>query len=154
MLLIAIRHSDPQPFARLVTFVCGGDQSHTEAAIPFTGQPHCWCVSSSWMDGGVRDKFIDLSDLAKWRVYLWSHPHANLRDSLEKYKGWKYDHLGLLGILWRPIGHALHRLFCSEFNAMHLQLKEPHLYDPRGLESVVASLGTRVVYKDGTWVPL
>jgi len=154
MTLIAFRHSDTRLFSRLVTLLRGGDSAHVESAIPSPDGRLSLCVSSSFLDGGVRGKVIDLTDPHKWRVYLWSHPHANLRDSLEKYKGWKYDHLGLLGILWRPVGHALHRLFCSEFNAMHLQLKEPHLYDPRGLESVVASLGTRVVYKDGTWVPL
>jgi hypothetical protein len=33
-----------------------------------------------------------------------------------------------------------------------IYLPEPELYDPRNLESVVARFGTRVYYKNGTWV--
>jgi hypothetical protein len=152
VIYIAIRHNEPRLFGWLVRFARGGDQSHTEAAVEVPGQREHWCVSSSYMDGGVRGKMIDITDPRKWRVYRWDLPHWNLADWLEAHKGWGYDILGLLGMLWRPFGHALNKMFCSEADASMIYLPEAELYDPRTLESVVASMGTRVYYKNGTWV--
>lgn len=152
MIIVAVRHSDTRLFGRLVTAVRGGDQSHTECGVPVSGTPLTWCVSASWVDHGVRGKTIDLTDGTKWRVYRWEEPHHDLAQWLEVHKGWGYDWLGVLGFLWRPIGHFLKLMFCSEASASILGFPEPHLYDPRTLESVVAKLGTRVMFKSGAWV--
>lgn len=149
---IAIRHNEPRLFGWLVRLLRGGDQSHTEAAVEVPGQREHWCVSSSYMDGGVRGKMIDITDPRKWRVYRWDKDHADAGKWLEEYDGWKYDVLGLLGLLWRPFGHAKKRMFCSEANASMIYLPEPELYDPRTLESVVAGLGKRVFWINDQWV--
>ena len=151
MILVAIRHSDTCLFGKLITAVRGGDQSHTECGIPDVVGPLTWCVSASWQDHGVRSKMIDLTDVDKWRVYRWTLPHDDLAQWLEAHKGWGYDWLGVLGFLWRPLGHFLRLVFCSEASASILGFEEPHLYDPRTLESVVERLGTRVIFKAGAW---
>lgn len=152
MHFVAFRHSDRRLFARLVCLVRGGDTAHCETAMGAHDMPAAWCVSASWLDGGVRGKTIDLSDAAKWRVYrLNDDAHVDLRRWLLLHDNWGYDLLGLLGILWRPIGHSRRRMFCSEACADLLQLPEPELYDPRTLESVVRRLGQRVQWSGNTW---
>lgn len=138
---VAFRYGDRRLFARLVCLLRGGDSAHCEVAKPIlNGQ--FWCVSSSWLDGGVRYKYMPLP-ADKWRMYEIDaavHPaqwhEANMR------KG--YDVLGLLGIVLPPMGHSRRRWFCSEAAADMLGLREPHIYDLRTLESVCARFGTRV----------
>lgn len=143
MILVAFRHSDRRLFARVVCALRGGDSAHCESAIP-TGDV-AWCVSSSFLDGGVRGKLIDIRDPAKWRVYrVPDGQHLHLDTWLGEHDGDGYDVLGLLGILFRPFGQSRRRRFCSEAVAEHLLLRTPELYDPRTLESVVASLHPRV----------
>lgn len=152
MILIAFRHSDPRLFARAVCLLRGGDTAHCESAIP-TGTL-AWCVSSSFLDGGVRGKMIDLRDPAKWRVYrVPDGEHLSLDNWLDAHDMQGYDHLGLLGILWRPAGHSRSRKFCSEAVAEHLMLATPELYDPRTLEDLVERFFPRVAWSDGQWLP-
>jgi hypothetical protein len=141
MIRVAFRYDDPRIFSRLVTLVRGGDSAHCEAAWDWTGTVHR-CVSSSFLDGGVRNKTINLSP-SKWRVYelparqdpvTWGAAHA----------GRGYDVLGLLGIVWPVVGHSSHRWFCSEAVADILGLQRPQLFDLRSLESVCALIGRRV----------
>ena len=151
MIYLAFRINEPRIFGWLVRLMRGGDQSHTEAAVHIEGDPRHWCISASYMDGGVRSKWIDITDPRKWRVYRWDHDHQEPAQWLEDHKGWGYDILGLLGMLWRPFGHVHHKMFCSEANADMIDLPEPELYDPRTLESVVAALGTQVYWVGGAW---
>jgi len=151
MLHVAFRHSDRRPFARAVCFLRGGDTAHCESGIP-AGDVH-WCVSSSFLDNGVRGKLIDLRDPAKWRVYeVPDGQHLHVDDWLAEHDMEGYDILGLLGILWRPAGHSVRRKFCSEAVAEHLLLRTPELYDPRTLEDIVARLFPRIYWADGRWI--
>ena len=137
----AFRYRDRRAFARVVTSLRGGDSAHCEVAWAWDGALHR-CVSSSWLDGGVRRKDIEMPP-EKWRIYelpaaiapqLWYERHA----------GAGYDVLGLLGILWPRVGHRRHRWFCSEVLAAIIGLPQPQLYDLRTAESVCAKLGERV----------
>jgi hypothetical protein len=138
---IAFRYNDTRLFSRVVCLLRGGDSAHCEVAIEQSDGTH-WCVSSSFLDGGVRGKDMPLP-ADKWRVYeidaqrdpaAWEVEHAG--------KG--YDILGLLGVAFPPFGHSRRRWFCSEAAADMLGLREPHIYDLRTLESVCARFGTRV----------
>lgn len=138
---VAFRYGDSRPFARVVTLLRGGDSAHCEAAWSWEGERHR-CVSSSFLDGGVRGKDINMP-VSKWRIYEIDA----LRDPLEwcaQNSGAGYDVLGLLGIIFPPIGHARRRWFCSEVVAHLIGLNQPHTFDLRMLEVVCARFGTRV----------
>ena len=152
MIYVAIRHNEPRTFAAVIRRARGGDQSHTEVAVPAEGRKEHWCVSASYLDGGVRDRWIDITDPAKWRVYRWDKDHLPIGQWIEDNRGKGYDFIGLFGLIWRPFGHRPNRMFCSEVTASILGLPEPELYDPRTTESVVAKFGTRVFWINGEWV--
>jgi hypothetical protein len=151
MILIAFRHSDTRLFSRLVTGVRGGDSAHVESAIPSPDDRLSLCISSSFMDGGVRGKVIDLTDPHKWRVYQWTGEHKDVMEWLRiNYKA-KYDTRGMLGIQWPDLGQSAGKKFCSEAVAEHLGLPDPHTYDLVALEDFVRPRADLVVWSGVQW---
>ena len=75
------------------------------------------CYSSSPRDGGVRFKWIDLTD-GKWTlVELGTLDASGLQRSLvwcSDRVGWKYDWRAIFGFVFPWEGHAKRRRFCSE----------------------------------------
>jgi len=141
VILVAFRYNDRRLFARLVCLLRGGDSAHCEGVYRSVNDMH-GCVSSSFIDGGVREKIMPLP-AEKWRMY--EVPEAvDPRAWLVQHTGKKYDLLGLLGILLPTLGHSRRRWFCSEAVADMLGLSEPHLFDLRSLESVCALNGKRI----------
>jgi len=139
VILIAFRHSDTRPFARVVTTLRGGDSAHVEVAVPLDVDGLHLCVSASFLDGGVRGKVIDISNPGKWRVYLWNGPHLDPLEWLRQHYGAGYDLRGLVGILAPPVGHSRSKRFCSEAAAEMLNLPDPHTYDLVALERFLAN---------------
>ena len=138
---ICFRYGDRRLFSRLVTFFRGGDSAHCEVSWAWRGDQH-YCASSSWVDGGVRSKVIEMA-ADKWRVYEVELSEDPL-DWLDLYAGQGYDFLGLLGILWPRAGDSRTRWFCSEAAGYMLGLPEPQLFDLRTLESVCMKIGKRI----------
>ncbi|MBP6675005.1 MAG: hypothetical protein KAY54_01695 [Burkholderiaceae bacterium] len=139
MIRICFRYGDPQLFARLVCLLRGGDSAHCETAHRWVGDVYD-CVSSSWMDGGVRGKLITMHH-AKWRVYEVPGSPDDVRRWLKEHEGEKYDWLGILGFLvpWRwPAPNR--RWFCSEASADHMWLRHAWRWDLFDLESVCKML--------------
>ena len=142
MIRVAFRYNDDRIFARLVTFVRGGDSAHCEVANKWRGDFHT-CTSASFMDGGVRQKQIPLT-ADKWRIYEMDIANETVDEWFAKHHGKKYDVVGLFGFVWRTIEGSVRRFFCSEVAADIIGLPEPHLYDLRALESVCARFGRRI----------
>lgn len=138
---VAFRYGDTRLFARLVCLLRGGDSAHCEVAINELAGRY-WCISSSFLDGGVRSKDMPLPP-EKWRIYEVKAALDPI-DWHSLHGGAKYDLLGLLGIMLPTFGHARTRWFCSEAAAAILGLREPHIFDLRTLEAVCARYGTRV----------
>lgn len=154
-LLIGFRHSDNRLYPKLVTWLRGGTSAHCESAVADGGGSRLsLCVSASFMDRGVRGKVIDMSDPHKWRVYLWTLGHEDLMDWLRRNYNVKYDVRGNLGILAPRVGHNKTKKFCSEAVAEHLQLVDPHTWDPARLESYVAQVSPIVVWSGSGWTPV
>ena len=137
----AFRYGDKRMFARLVTLVQGSDTAHCEAAWAWDGDVH-ECVSSSWLDGGVRGKTIEMP-AGKWRIYEVDAAIDPLV-YLSQHDGDGYDWLGLLGFVIRRIRGFGGRRFCSEAVAEILGLRDPWRFDPATLEGVIAGIGRRV----------
>lgn len=143
MIRVAFRYNDTRLFPRLVTLLRGGDSAHCEAANRWRGQYHT-CTSASFMDGGVRQKTIELT-ADKWRIYeITDVSKLEIEEWFQANKDKKYDVVGLLGFVWRRITGSKNKLFCSEAVAEMIGLDNPHLYDLMLLESVCARLGRRV----------
>jgi hypothetical protein len=153
VILIAFRHSDRRLFSRLVIWLRGGDSAHVESAIP-SAPPSLlsFCVSASFLDGGVRGKAIDITSPDKWRVYAWNPGQSvDLMQWLGEHHKKRYDLRGLFGIVLPRLGNDADKMFCSEAVAMHLGLHDPHTYDLVRLESAVADQAQRVVWSGANW---
>ena len=143
MVRIAFRYGDTRFFARAVTFLRGGDSAHCELAHKWRGNFHT-CTSASFIDGGVRQKQIELP-ADKWRIYEFNGiSDKEVDEWFVANHNKKYDVIGLMGFVWRRIEGSAKRLFCSEAVADIIGLPEPHLYDLRALESVCARFGRRI----------
>lgn len=143
MIRVAFRYNDDRFFARVVTWLRGGDSAHCEVSHIWRKEWHN-CTSASFMDGGVRQKQIQLT-ADKWRIY--EIPGISVADVDEWFRDnhdKKYDVVGLIGFVWRRIEGSSKRLFCSEAVADIMGLPTPHLYDLRTLESVCARFGRRI----------
>lgn len=140
--LYAFRYGDKRLFARLVTLLRGGDSAHCEASIRQVADVH-ECVSSSWLDGGVRKKYMPLPP-EKWRIYEVPVPAEDVLAWHAANEGCPYDWPGILGIVIKWIKHVRRWWFCSEVLADIPKLDEPHTYDLVKLEAWCAQVGRRV----------
>lgn len=141
---VAFRYGDGRLFPIAVTALRGGDSAHCEVAHSWDGMQH-ECVSSSFMDGGLRAKSIFMPP-EKWRIYeleAAEHPLAYLERRAAGGRI-KYDVRGLFGILSPRVGHSLNREFCVETCGAITGLEEAHLFDLRTFEEVCKLIGRRI----------
>lgn len=142
MLRVAFRVGDLRLFARVIHAWDRTDVSHCEVATAWRGLDHR-CLSASMLDKGVRAKDLALGD-AKWRVYEVPHDPLEAEAWFAEHEGDRYDVLGLLGFVIRPIKGWLRAFFCSEACAAMLGLAEPWRYSPRLLDLYCAAVGRRI----------
>jgi hypothetical protein len=114
-------------FNMAVRWWLGGKYSHTE--IIFSDG---MCGSSSWLDGGVRLKRIDIK-ADHWDITPINGDEKSARHWFEIHQGQGFDLLGLLGFVWRRNTEHRGRWFCSEACAAALGFSEPHRFDPCSL---------------------
>jgi hypothetical protein len=126
---------------RLVRWWTGGPYSHVELVLEHEPHELALCASSSFMDGGVRLKWIELHP-ARWDVVdLGSFGNAELaRGWFIRRAGQGYDVLGLAGFIWRRRDGSRRRWTCSEACAAALGLPEPWRFCPNTLRAVVRVL--------------
>lgn len=142
MIRVAFRYGDKRIFARGVCLLQGGDSAHCEVAVAWNQNWH-ECISSSFLDKGVRRKNIELVP-SKWRVYEMDVSVAVAEKWYAQNKGAGYDLLGLAGFVIRRIKGWMKKKFCSECGAEIIGLPDPWRYDLALLESVCARFGRRV----------
>jgi hypothetical protein len=136
---ICFRYDDTRLFARLVCALRGGDSAHVEVAHRWIGDMHD-CVSSSWVDDGVRPKLIQMHQ-DRWRVYEVPGNPEDVRQYLKEHEGEKYDWLSFFGYgLLRRLSGSSRRKTCVEVAADLMWLRSPHRWDLYDLESVCLRL--------------
>ena len=123
-------------FNRFVSWYLHGEFSHVELVLYTVGH-EAMCVSSSFMDGGVRKKLINLNN-PNWVVvevkgYSVNHMTTWLRDNMGK----PYDWIGLFGFVWRRNRGMAKHWFCSEAVAAMLNFDEPWRFDPMDLYQIL-----------------
>lgn len=143
MIRVAFRYGDKRLFSILACFFQRYDSAHCEAAHTWSGQDHV-CVSSSFLDDGVREKEINMPP-EKWRIYELDEDPVKVKQYLSENDSCKYDVLGLLGfIISRRIRGMKKRKFCSEVLAEIIGLQDPWRYDLALAESYCIKVGKRV----------
>lgn len=121
----------PGLYNRLVRWWTDSEYSHCELVFS-----DGMCGSSSWLDGGVRLKRIDL-DPDHWDVidcpgnedaaYFWFLQH----------QGEPYDLRGMFRFVWGGLRDSRGKTFCSEAVAAALQIKDAWRFLPCHLEMLV-----------------
>ena len=99
-------------FDRLATWRTRGPYSHCELVLDrIDHMVLCW--SSSFLDGGVRSKWIDVST-GRWDVVTFPGDRAAAARWFEAHQGEPYDWFALMG--WVLPWRVSHRRwwFCSE----------------------------------------
>nr|DAS71670.1 MAG TPA: cysteine peptidase [Bacteriophage sp.] len=112
--------------------------SHCELAIPDTTRPGVYyCVSASVRDGGVRGKYMTLTD-ERWDLLpvanvkgLRSVTAARVSDHLRIHQGQRYDWFGVLRFICPFLRQSKTRWFCSEFVATVLGMDKPYKQTPQ-----------------------
>jgi hypothetical protein len=135
-LYVAYRYGDTRLFARLVCLIRGGDSAHCEMAEDL-GNGMFWCTSSSWMDGGVRQKYMALPK-DKWRLYKTDVPVAAADEWFLRNKQYGYGWWKLIRFLFPWFRPSMGGPICTEAVAEMLGLGHTDSWDLRTLEAAVA----------------
>ncbi len=118
-------------FNRLTAWWTNGPYSHCELVVDGV----CW--SSSFMDGGVRVKKMDL-DPDRWDVIDVPGDVTAAQQWFSDHHGDDYDVLGLFGFLWRPWRDDKDRWFCSEALAAALGFADAWRFCPNTLHAALS----------------
>lgn len=128
-------------FNRLVAWWTQGIYSHCEWVECYAEDGRAVCWSSSFSDGGVRKKYIDLTP-DKWDVVAINVPDKDLQYAKEwfvKHQYKPYDTLGLFCFIWDASEDSPDKWFCSEAVAAALGIKESWRFSPNDLFAILSS---------------
>lgn len=128
---VAFYKGTTRVFNRGVSWWLRGPYSHCELVLWTSPDGLSLCLSSSFMDGGVRAKWMAL-DPAHWDL-VPVPAHCSQAAALKwfyAHEGDDYDVWGLVGFVWRPIAGQRDKSFCSEAVAAMLGFAEPWRMDP------------------------
>lgn len=125
-------------FSRLVRWWTGGPYSHCELVLE-ERDGLARCATSSFIDGGVRIKWMQLKP-SSWDVVELDRAPAEAREWFFDHLGQGYDVIGIIGFVWRRRDGHKRRWFCSESIAAALGLGQPWRYCPNTLHALLSSL--------------
>lgn len=96
--------------------------------------------SASFMDGGVRIKYIGYTS-GDWDfIDLPANREAEAHRWFIEHRGAKYDLLGNINAAFGFVQHSADKFFCSESMAAALGLTDAWRYKPNGLCAVMKEL--------------
>ena len=119
-------------FNRLVSWWLNGPYSHAELILATDADGYAACASSSFLDGGVRLKYMRL-DPEHWDIVDVQGDKATAWAWLKEHDGDQYDTFGLLGLVWRRGKGNPDKVWCTESVAAMLGYDEPWRFDPMTL---------------------
>ncbi len=121
-------------FNKFISWWTVGLYSHVEIVIDNK------MYSSSFIDGGVRSSnIVDFSD-GKWDIVCLSDIDIDyVLQWFKNNEGKKYDLMGILGFIFRPIENDKSKYFCSESVAASLGYNESWRLDPNTLYAILTS---------------
>lgn len=116
-------------FNFLTSFWLNGKYSHCELIVKENADGSFQCLSSSFLDKGVRSKDIFL-DADHWDILEIEGDLDYALKWFDSHKGQPYDVLGLAGFILRFVGQSKSRWFCSEAIAEMLGFMDSWRFDP------------------------
>jgi hypothetical protein len=124
---IAMYKGTKRFFNRAVSWWTEGIYSHCE--IVFSDG---MAASSSQMDGGVRTKYIEFDPMVWDFIDIGGSPEyeAKVRQWFKDHEEERYDYLGLVGFVFRPVKGKGSRKFCSEACLEALGYDDPWRFEP------------------------
>lgn len=104
--------------------------------------PNGLCYSSSFRDGGVRHKYVDVRS-GRWVLYTVPATQAEIDAHYQwffDHRDDKYDVASLAGFVlpWRVSDSK--RVFCTECHAACRGLEEPRLWHPNRFAGLLAAM--------------
>ena len=90
----------------------------------------------------MRAKRIDLVD-EHWTVIPVAGDEERAIKLFEAHNGARYDWLGVMGFVLRPLAGKRRRWFCSEICAAALAIDDPWRFDPCSLAAALGALHLR-----------
>lgn len=133
-------------FNILVRWWTNGPYSHCELVLD-EQDGKSLCGSASFIDGGVRLKWIAL-DPAHWDLVdvgdIFNSREVAL-DWFRRHQGQAYDLRGLLGFVWRRADGHPHKWVCSESVGAALGIQQPWRFGPNALYVLARTFEGRLV---------
>lgn len=126
-------------FNRLTRLWLRGPYSHCELILGTDHNGLAICASSSFLDGGVRIKHMPLNP-ENWDILPVRGDVYDAWHWLADHEGQPYDVLGLLGFIYRVLGHDKDRWLCSEAVAAMLGIPDAWRFDPCSLYAALLGL--------------
>lgn len=136
---IALYKGRGRLFNRLVRMWTKGPLTHCEVIAVENPDGSATCWSSSYMDGGVRKKTMILN-MDNWDIIEVDGDLGAAVAWFEAREGWKYDWLGLLGFVIRPVTGMVNRVFCSQSVLESRGVLEGWRYDVNTMASAFRGL--------------
>lgn len=125
---IAFYKGKKRLFNKITSWYLRGEYSHVEIVLGELDN-EALCLSSSFMDGGVRKKWIEL-DSSKWDfIEVQDLTREQVESWYKENNNKKYDLLGLGTFISRLFESNPNRRFCSSAIAEILGLEEHWRYD-------------------------
>lgn len=128
---IALYKGRKRLFNRLVSWWTRSPYSHCELVVGhLNAGALCW--SSSYQDGGVRLKVIQLNP-AHWDIVdlqLTPGQADAAQQWFRAHEGQGYDLAGLVGCVLRPYRQQQNKWYCNEAVGAAVGLAEPWRFDP------------------------
>lgn len=128
-------------FNRAVSWWTRGIYSHCEFVTGYTDEGLAICWSSSFMDGGVRKKEIELNP-ANWDLIEIEVTEERRNKAIEwfiNHDGDSYDVIGLIGFVWGAMKDDSGKWFCSEALAEAFGTYESFRMHPNMFYSLVVT---------------
>lgn len=119
-------------FNRVTSWWLRGPYSHCELILGVDANGLAVCASSSFLDGGVRVKHMQL-DPDHWDVIDVGGSTDAAWQWLQQHHGQPYDLLGLAGFVARRLGQDKDRWLCSEAVGAMLGMPDAWRFDPCSL---------------------
>lgn len=134
---VAFHKGRKRLFDRVVSWWLRGPYAHCELVTHIDEWGIAYCISSSFLDGGVRTKYMVLNP-EHWDLIDVGEPAVSISDWCLDHLGKPYDVRGLLGFIWRRERGSQRKWFCSEAVADMLGFPQPWRFDPVSLHAALS----------------
>jgi hypothetical protein len=132
----AFKKSKSSLFDRLICFWQVGPYCHCEAILSGPDNKGEYEVASSLPGTGVRIAHQQLPS-SDWDIIDAFGDVNSVRSWYQNHLGAKYDYLGILGFIFRPVKKDKNEYFCSESIGNALGIPQSWRLDPNGLYAVL-----------------